>query len=544
MTGRTVCRAALFAALLVAGPALAKAPRLTLFISVDSLSSDLLLRSRPRLKGGLSQLVNQGAYFPYARYGYAEVATAAGHATLSTGANPWRHGIVANRLINRTTGKEEPVMNDPNHPVLEAPLSVDDVSPQALLAETVSDRLMLSTYDKGKSVALSGKGRASIALAGRLGKAWWFHEGVGKFVTGTYYEKEFPAWVKAFNEKKAADSFFGKEWALSAPAKEYLGDDDRPFESDLYAMGRTFPHVINGGLPGPGAQYYAAMASSPFMNDLLVQFAKATLEGEAMGKDDVPDLLQVSFSATDRIYHLYGPYSWEAQDGMLRLDKAIGDLIAAAEKAAGGRGNLLVMLSADHGGAGAPEEWAAAGLTAVRVNPTELKAAVNKELSAKFAGGEFVLGIEELDAYLSDKLIADKKLDGVAVRRAAAAAFAKHPAVAFAVARDDLATAVDPGNAYLQALRRGYYPERSGDVLFVVKPYHVVTDYPTGTSHGTPYSYDVQVPFALLGKGVKPGVYLQEIEVTDIAPTLAAALEIGIPASAEGKPRAEALTGK
>ena len=60
----------LLAALLVlfALPAAAKAPRLTLFISVDAMGSDLLLRSRPRLTGGLGRLLSTGAYYPYARY--------------------------------------------------------------------------------------------------------------------------------------------------------------------------------------------------------------------------------------------------------------------------------------------------------------------------------------------------------------------------------------------------------------------------------------------------------------------------------------------
>ena len=46
-------------------------------------------------------------------------------------------------------------------------------------------------------------------------------------------------------------------------------------------------------------------------------------------------------------------------------------------------------------------------------------------------------------------------------------------------------------------------------MLFVLKPFHVLTDEPTGTSHGTPYAYDTEVPFLLAGKGVKPGLYRQ-----------------------------------
>ncbi|MFL5319153.1 MAG: alkaline phosphatase family protein [Myxococcaceae bacterium] len=526
--------------LLLAAEAFAKPPKLTLFISVDSMGTDIFQRMKPRLKSGLSQLSSQGAFFPALRYEYAEAVTAAGHATLSTGANPWRHGIVGNRILNRQTGKEDSILSDPNHPVLEAPPGKDDVSPENLIAETLSDKVRLFTQARGKAVAVAGKARAAIAMGGHLGQAWWFHEGVGKFVTGTYYTKEFPAWVKGFNEKNVPASFFGKDWALSAPEKDYVGQDDRPFESDWYAMGRTFPHKMTGGLPSPGPQFYSALTCTPYLNDLIVQFAKAAIDGEQLGKDDVPDLLSVSFSATDRVYHLYGPYSWEAQDAMLRLDKAIGELVAAAEKAAG-KGNVLVVLSADHGGAAVSEEWAEAGLPSTRLNPATLQQGLGKELQAHFGQADLVSDIEETDLYLNQKSIADHKLDGASVRRAAAQWLLQQPDVEVAVAADDLAVQTEM-MGFLKALRRGYYPGRSGDVLFLLKPWRILTDEPAGTSHGTPYSYDAQVPLILWGKGVKAGVYAEEHPVTDVAPTVATLLEMGAPAMAEGKPIAEALS--
>ena len=115
-------------------PALARPPKLTLFITIDSFGSDVFLRSKPKLKAGLGTMVKDGATFPTARYDYAETVTAAGHTTLVTGTNPSRHGINSNRIFNRTTGKMDPIFADPNHPVLEAPLSNDDVSPVSLLA--------------------------------------------------------------------------------------------------------------------------------------------------------------------------------------------------------------------------------------------------------------------------------------------------------------------------------------------------------------------------------------------------------------------------
>ncbi|RKH41165.1 alkaline phosphatase family protein [Corallococcus sicarius] len=529
---------------LIALPASARAPKLTLFISVDALGSDLLLRHRSRLTGGLGQLLNTGAYYPYARYAYAEARTAPGHATLATGANPWRHGIVDNDVHDRSTGQSLQVYVDPTHTVLDGvTVPTADTSPASLMAETLADRLRGATQGRGKVVALSFKARAAIPLAGRLGQAWWFDEATGRLVTSTWYAKAVPAWMQAFNTRKLADAGFGKTWELLRPRAEYVGQDDAATEPpDPYGMGRVFPHALSGGAKEPGPKSYRVFAVSPRSHDLLVQAAKAALEGEGLGRDDVPDMLAVSFSGTDAVFHAFGPSSWEMQDTLLRLDQAMGELIAAAERAAGGKANLVIALSADHGGAEIPETWLEAGLPALRFNPVEAAKALAQELKAKF-GVEVTVKLLELDVYLGGKALESGQVDGAAVRRAAAAWLAKQPYTVTAVARDDLDTAPDTGGL-VAPLRRGYYPVRSGDVLFVAKPFHVVSDYPRGTNHGTPYSYDVQVPVVFAGRGVKPGLYLQEIDPVDVAPTLSALMEMGMPASAEGKPRAEALTGR
>ncbi len=529
------------ALVLLSLPALAKPPRLTLFITVDALGTDLLLRTRPKFKGGLRQLLDAGAYFPYARADYAKARTAPGHATLATGANPWRHGIVDNRMVDRATGTAMSVFRDETHPVLEVPLNVatvGDTSPLNLMAETLGDRLRVTTRTRGKVVALAGKGRAAIALGGRLGQAYWFDETVGKFVTGTWYTKEFPTWLKAFNARGLADGYFSQQWTQLLPKGDYLGEDDRPYEEDEAGLGAVFPHVLTGGLQSPGPRSYTALAISPFSNDLLVQAAKAALEGEGLGKDEVTDLLAVSFSGTDRVYHAYGPYSWEMQDTLYRLDRTVGELLTAAERAAGGRANLVVVLTADHGGAAAPEHWAAEGLPARRLNPKELAQGLNQELRARFPQTEVMATVEELDVYLAGKGLEESTGDGATVRRAAAAWLSRQPGITLAVARDDLYTAADVGGL-LEPLRKGYYPGRSGDVLYVPQPYLVVSTMTQGTNHSTPYSYDAQVPVVFAGKGVKPGTHMRQISTTDVAPTLAALMELGAPASAEGQPRPE-----
>jgi predicted AlkP superfamily pyrophosphatase or phosphodiesterase len=526
--------------LLASPPGWAKPPRLTVVIVVDALGSDLILRSRPRLKGGLARLISEGAFFPAARYDYAKTATSPGHSTLATGANPWRHGIVANDLLNRSNGKAIPIFSDPDHPVLEAPPSLDDVSPQNLIGETLSDRLRLATFGRGKSVAISAKARAAIPMAGRLGQAWWFNESTGKFVTSTFYSKEFPRWVKAFNDRQLPQSYFNKQWTLAQPPSAYLGEDDRPYEADWNALGRAFPHPLNAGLSSPALQSYRVLQASPYMTDILVEMAKAAIQGEELGKDDVPDLLWIGISPIDLIYHRFGPYSWEIQDAILKLDKSLSDVLAAAEKAAGGKNNLLVVLSADHGGAAIPEEWAAAGMPGVRINPITLQQGLSRELQTRF-GADLVSGVRSLDVFLNDKVIKDKGLDGPAVRRAAAIWLASQSEVSLAVARDDLFNDSGSGG-WLDTLRRCYYPERSGDVLFLLRPFAVLYDVKDGTEHGTPYAYDSEVPVIFYGHGVRRGTYRQRISPVDVAPSISAMLEIGSPAIAEGSARTEALS--
>jgi predicted AlkP superfamily pyrophosphatase or phosphodiesterase len=524
------------AAALATPTAQARPPRLVVVVAVDSMGSDVFQRMEPRFRHGLRKLATEGAYFPDARYVHAQTVTSAGHATLSTGTSPWRHGITSNKIYDRTTGSKSTVMWDPSVTVLDAPPAKEDTSPAKIEAETLSDRLLLATQGRGKAVAVAGKSRAAIAFAGRRGQAWWFHEGTGRFVTSSWYRKDIPYWTTAFNDSAAAEGWFGKPWKLAAPASEYVGLDDRSYEADAYGLGRSFPHPVARGDAAAG---FTGLSCTPASTELVTDFAIRALEAEGLGKDEVPDLLLVSFSGVDRAYHLYGPFSWETQDHLLRLDRALPRLFSAAEQAAG-KGNVVVVLTADHGGAAIPEEWAEAGMPGTRVSPDALVGGLSAALEKQFGVPGLVLAIEELDLYLDARALAARSLDAAAVQRAAAAWLNAHQDVQLAVSADELATSPDV-HGLLPALRRTFFPGRSGDVLVVLKPFRVLDDQETGTSHGSPWLYDAQVPLLLWGPGIRRGVYAETVSPTDVAPTLSLLLGIGAPASSEGRPLGQAL---
>ena len=78
--------------------------------------------------------------------------------------------------------------------------------------------------------------------------------------------------------------------------------------------------------------------------------------------------------------------------------------------------------------------------------------------------------------------------------------------------------------------------------MLVYAPYYVEQfGISRGTSPGSLYRYDTDVPLILFGTGFKPGRFESEVDATAVAPTIAALLGIPAPTSATGHVIAEAL---
>ena len=71
-------------------------PALVVMIVVDQLGESLLERYDSLYTGGFHRLLANGHVFRRASHDHFATKTAVGHATLSTGVYPSRHGIIAN----------------------------------------------------------------------------------------------------------------------------------------------------------------------------------------------------------------------------------------------------------------------------------------------------------------------------------------------------------------------------------------------------------------------------------------------------------------
>jgi hypothetical protein len=89
---------------------------------------------------------------------------------------------------------------------------------------------------------------------------------------------------------------------------------------------------------------------------------------------------------------------------------------------------------------------------------------------------------------------------------------------------------------------RSFNARRSGDLEIILDPYWIRGN--TGTTHGTPYSYDAHIPLILMGPGIRPGRYAEPVALNDLAPTLATLLDIETPSGSVGRALYEALSSQ
>ena len=221
----------------------------------------------------------------------------------------------------------------------------------------------------------------------------------------------------------------------------------------------------------------------------------------------MPDLLCVSFSSNDPVGHNWGPDSQEVLDVTLRLDLILKELLEHLD-ARVGKGNYVVALSADHGVCPLPEAAARQGKDARRVDQAELIAAITEFLEKTFpraGGGKPVAKYLNESVYLNPQWVRAQGVEQAKIESALAGWLKAQPDVQAVCTRTDLQKGI-PADRVGAMVWRSFYPDRSGDVLLVFKPYHILYSRLSGTSHGSPHAYDTHVPLVIFGPGVMTGV--------------------------------------
>lgn len=502
-------------------------PKLIVAIVIDQFRYDYVTRFRADYHGGLNRLLTEGADFENAFYAQMPTVTAVGHSLLMSGAMPAVSGIVGNAWYDRDEEKLVTSVCDWNEKIVggeqpeqgERCTDSDPASPRRLLVSTLGDELR-NAHEDSRVIGVSIKARGAILPSGhRAAGAFWFDDVSGHFVTSTFYTKELPEWASAFNERKLAAGYVEKKW------------DHFP-QWDFHAA---------AGSKAP----YEKLPASPWGNELIEQFAEQAITGERLGQRGATDLLTISFSSNDYVGHRTGPDAPEVRDMAVRTDQLLGRLFRLIDEKVGLK-NTLIVLSADHGVAAAPEHEAANKMPGGYLF-ADLEDAAVAGLRKKFGKANWLIpGLGESGLYFNWDAIADVKgPDGAAlareqVYRAAKEAILAVPQlhVARVYTREELDHGV-AGDFIARAAMNGYFPRRSADLEIVFEPGYVPGT--SGTTHFSPYAYDTHVPLLFMGPGIKAGRYEERVEPNDVAPTLATMLSIQTPSGSSGRVLTEML---
>ncbi len=507
-------------------------PKLVVGVVVDQMAYEFLYRYMPLYKDqGFKRLVKEGYSCENTHYNYIPTYTGPGHASIYTGSVPALNGVVSNDWFNERSGGFVYVTDDTSVAMVGGNGIGSKMSPKNMVATTITDMLQMSNQSASKVVGIALKDRGAILPAGHMADAAYWYDGASNaWVSSTFYMRELPGWVKSFNGEERAQKMMNRNWELLLPAASYTAStaDSVSWET-VYVNepNSAFPHymIYNGSSE--------SIKGTPFGNTLTAQFAMAAIAGEQMGKDDVTDFLCVSFSSTDYVGHAYGPHSMEVEDTYLRLDRDLGELINYLDTQVG-RSNYVLFLTADHGVSPTPQYMQAlrvpAGTSTERAMLDHMTAALKEAWGDK----EWISAYTNQQVYLNDAMLlaSGKTIDDAF--EILYPAIMEMPGVSYVLPVQKLSQATL--NAEVKELViNGIYPQRCGDIQVLYEPYWFEAYRPSGTTHGSHFSYDTHVPLLFFGWKIKPGTLHRNVYITDIAPTLADMLRISEPNACIGK---------
>lgn len=514
-------------------------PRLVVGIVIDQMRYDYLYRFYNKYgEDGFKRMFREGFNCRNHHYHYGNTSTGAGHASIYTGSAPAIHGILGNDWYVPAVNKKINCVDDSTVTGVGAADAASGMqSPKNLMVTTMTDQLRIANNFRSKTVSIALKDRSSILPGGHSANhAYWYDGDSGNWMTSTYYRKELPAWVQAFNAQKLPAKYLAQGWQTLLPLNQYTESsaDDQAYEEKLPDNEKAvFPHKLTP----PTGNDFDRIGATPWGNTFTKDMAIAALKGENLGKGAFTDFLALSFSAPDGVGHRFGPNSVEQEDLYLRLDRELAELFNFLDTWTG-KGQYTVFLTADHGVMDVPEFLAQNKIPAERYNTNAVHKGITDAITAEF-GENFIKAFSLRQIYLDKKRMKAKGVTIDQVQEVIREKIAVFPEVSDVLNLGKLSTESIPD--YQKPLYLNQYNrKRSGDLLIVFQPGWIGRAH-VGTTHGTPYNYDTHVPFVLFGWGVTQGETLQRTHISDIAPTISALLHILPPSGSIGNVVEQAL---
>ena len=513
-----------------------KKPKLVIGIVIDQMRYDYLTRFADRYgKDGFNRILKNGFSLENAHYNFTPTYTAVGHASIYAGTPPSNHGIISNNWYDKVLKKSIYCVDDANYKTIGNHGIEGKKSPLRLYTTTIADQLQLAQNMQGKTIGIAIKDRSAILPVGHTANAaYWYDAGnKNQWITSSFYMEELPDWVKAFNSNNKADAYLNETWETLYDINTYSQSraDNNIYENNLNGQEKpVFPKDLKK--LREQNDNFSLIKTIPAGNTYTVDFAKAAIKGEQLGKSKFTDFLAVSFSSTDYVGHRYGVAAVETEDTYLRLDKDLAHFFNFLDTEVG-KENYTLFLTADHAAVHVPSYLQSLKIPAHYLSTKKLKRFLSEITQKYFNSKELIENVSNYQIFLDQEKIEALGFNKNTVAQRLADEVLSFDKIYKAVTARTLQT-TNFTEGLMHSLQQGYNPKFSGDVLMI--PYPATLNYSRkGTSHGSGYSYDTHVPLIFYGNGIKKGASKKTYKIIDIAPTISNLLKIEAPNGTSGK---------
>ena len=507
-------------------------PRLLVNIVVSSMQADDIERySSNMTNGGFRRLLDGGIYFANASYDYMQTTTPVSLATISTGAMPSTHGVVADNWYDYVSNKLISLIDDSKEQSINYSGGTGTYSPRNLSAQTLSEA-MAQHNEHSRIASIAIEPLSAVIMAGHKGEVYWMETLHTDWTTSTYYSKELPAWVEAYNRSDKNQEYKIKRWSLLFPYDSYHNSQVAFIEGLKSKTNKRIDliDVDDAALKVALADEYEQMCYTPAGNSAVLAFAKQLISTNGMGSDEHPDVLNIVLDTPRKISERFGPESVEYEDMLYRLDRDLEEFISFIMAQVSDQKHVVVTLTSDHG---TSPSFNTPTTAKERFNIRQAEVIINAFVGAKHGNGQWVLGCIDRSIYLNHNLIDEKGLSLTEMQKEIATFAMQLRGVSHAIAADAMRSSYF-GSGYGRKIQNGFYPRRSGDVVINLMPGWIIEQENIRSSSGSLYRYDTHVPLIIWGGGLSAKRRNENVDMTSLAATQALMLGISIPSAAEG----------
>ncbi len=487
-------------------------PKLVVFIHIDQLTTNQLQRFHHSFSDiGFNMLTNKGAYYTSTYYDVFSSYKGTKLATLYTGTAPSTHGIIGSSWYKNNTQEESKAFNfhktnDYFHP------DSGIINYPKFYCSNITDLIKHNSNEKSK-IASVGATPEDVAFDGYVDKnlSFWFDTSDGNIISNADIDSN--AWVNNFNNMNFADIYINKEWTPIKDISKYYDYKKEKSKKFKYKFNKSDDKY----------RPYKNFIFSPFVNTLLRDFAANMIVNEKLGQRETTDVLSIHFKAKAFNSNNCETFKMENEDMLIRLDRNIAELLETINLYVGLQ-NSLIILSSTPNNYRKPQSLENHNVDSGYFSGKKACTLLNLYFMAKYGQGKWIKGYKNRQIYINKKLIENKKLDYNSIFNDACSFLIDMAGVDKVISENTIRNMDSKINRFI-SIQNNYFYGRSGDIFIELKP-NWTEEIKNHKEKFIIPAKNYSSPLIIFGKDITPQIFLNSIDMKQLAPSIAAKLKL------------------